>query len=55
MEGSEKSYNKETCVPLTNPMFPAFDQGELPPLIFRVTMIILSGNGPNDALGEIPR
>lgn len=30
MKGSEKSYNKETCVPLTNLVFLAFDQGNSP-------------------------
>lgn len=54
-KGSEKSHDKETCVPLTNLVFLAFDQGERPLFIFHVTIIIVHGNGPKDTLWETAR
>lgn len=33
-KGSEKPHDQETCVPLTNPVFLAFDQGGTPPFLF---------------------
>lgn len=53
MKGSEKSFNKGTCVPVTNLAFLAFDRGGgLPLFIFHVTIIIVCGNGPKDTLWE---